>query len=311
MEKERRTREASAHASSAAPSAADIHDLLAAITMLEKKRDSCLRRQVPATRPATEYKNKSCQSSKRSLPGICHYPRHITKILDALARLCVSRAKREVIATALRVDPQARSVELIVAANGDVSMNILNHLKEMRTLLRRISSLSLSYGEIDPYDGGSREKDSPTTQFVRVTDAQSQNQNQYRTLWNQFAQTCIEFTFEQFKHCVNSKFEQLMSTAIDTDGLDDTSHSLLRNVRQSIEALELLFSRKQGAVFGNPAAARGNQEDYLPGTCFLSVSERHRWQSENSYSTKTTEEEEEEEEEEVSVSASHQASLTN
>lgn len=138
--KKRRTREASAHASSAAPSAADIHDLLAAITMLEKKRDSCLRRQVPATRPATEYKNKSCQSSKRSLPGICHYPRHITKILDALARLCVSRAKHEVIATALRVDPQARSVELIVAANGDVSMNILNHLKEMRTLLRRISS---------------------------------------------------------------------------------------------------------------------------------------------------------------------------
>ncbi|KAL2010666.1 hypothetical protein VTN00DRAFT_6473 [Thermoascus crustaceus] len=107
----------------ASPSSADdIHDLLAAINKIEK-RD---RRQVPASRA-----------------GPTHHPRRIiTEVLDSLASLCVSQEKHEVIATALRVNTQARSLELMVAANGDIPTVISSHLKEIWNLLRRISSLN-------------------------------------------------------------------------------------------------------------------------------------------------------------------------
>lgn len=112
------------------------------------------------------------------------------------------------------MNTQARSLELIVAANGDIPTVTSSHLKEIWNLLRRIplnNNLDLR---------GSHE-DSPTQP---LTDAE------YETLQLKFAQMCIDFTFKRFQQHVNSKFSQLAS--IDTNGLDE-SHPFI-NVKSSI-----------------------------------------------------------------------------
>jgi hypothetical protein len=104
---EGRTREAKVPRSTL--SATDIHGLLAAINKLEKRE----RLQAPPSFPTA------------------HYPNSIAQVLDSLAALCVSQERHEVIATTMRANPSAKSVELVVAANGDVPTATSAHLNEI------------------------------------------------------------------------------------------------------------------------------------------------------------------------------------
>jgi hypothetical protein len=109
-----------------------IQGLLAAINKIEKRDQSQL---VPP-----DYSKAS------PLNAPTHLARRVAEVLDALAFLLVSRAKHEVIATALRVDNQNQTVEVMVAANADVPQDTVHNLK---TIWDSIEDISALYQETD------------------------------------------------------------------------------------------------------------------------------------------------------------------
>jgi hypothetical protein len=92
------------------PSQSDVQNLLAAIFKIETKEKT----------PKDEgYQPKYSPTRKNW---------RLSKVLDSLANLCVSKTKHEVISIALQVDDKANKIELIIASNTNVQSSILVHL---------------------------------------------------------------------------------------------------------------------------------------------------------------------------------------
>jgi len=101
------------------PKPSDVQELIAAITKIEQKEASHVVNQA-SLRPGKF--------------GV--YQRYLT---PSLIFACPKR-NHEVIATALRVDNKAQSIELIIASNTNVNPSTRTHLQTMWELLRQIST---------------------------------------------------------------------------------------------------------------------------------------------------------------------------
>ena len=110
------------------PSQSDIQELLAAIAKIEKKE------QLQVASQRLTVKDEVHQPHFSSTRGKWR----LSKVLDSLANLCVSKTNHEVIATALRVDKKAQSVQMIIASNTDVPSSTVDHLQEIWKTLTRI-----------------------------------------------------------------------------------------------------------------------------------------------------------------------------
>jgi hypothetical protein len=109
------------------PSQSDVQDLLAAIAQIERKQQT----QVTSQRLTPKDENHEPRSSPT---------RGVSKVLDSLANLCVSKENREVIATALRVNYKAGSIELLITSNTNVQNSTVAHLQEIWETLQQIST---------------------------------------------------------------------------------------------------------------------------------------------------------------------------
>ena len=109
------------------PSELDVQTLLAAISKIEKKEQV----QVASQRLTPKDESRPPNFSPTRGNG------RLSKVLDSLANLCVSQTQHEVIATALRVDNKAQSIELIIASNTDVQTSTVAHLQKMWKILQR------------------------------------------------------------------------------------------------------------------------------------------------------------------------------
>src|SRR6266516_4913363 len=119
------------------PSPLDIQYLLAAIAKIETKE------QTQVTLERLTPKEETFQPD---------FSPTRAKVLDSLANLCVSKTSHEVIATAVRVDNKAESIELIIASNTDVPNSIVAQLQEIWKTLKRISTLCHKDRNLTPKD---------------------------------------------------------------------------------------------------------------------------------------------------------------
>src|SRR5436305_2230154 len=123
--------------------------------------------------------------------------------VDSLANLCVSKTSHEVIATAVRVDNKAKSIELIVVSNTDVPDSTLAHVQEIWKTLKRISTLCHKDRHLNPEDD---------------TPSQRINDDQILKFLRKFQQLCLEFSFSKLQKRINDKFPRF--SAIDINNLD-------------------------------------------------------------------------------------------
>ena len=205
------------------PSPSDVQDLIAAIAKIERKE-----RTQAASLPLTP---KDESPPPRSSPTRQNW--RLSKTLDSLANLCVSETNHEVIATALRVNDNARSIELIIASNTNVQDSTVAHLQEIWKTLRRISTLSHKYRPLDP------EADTPPR---NVDNAQVSD------LSSKLVQLCLEFSFSRLQKRINKNFHHF--SAIDANNSDPECPFQI--VRRWVNVLEKVFTRDNGARIGKP-----------------------------------------------------------
>lgn len=203
----------------------DIEELLAAISKYEA-RDKL---QIPA-----DHSMRHVSGVPEPLPSPTnHRPWRVAVILDSLAALLTARPKHEVIATALRVDTNSKTIEFLLASNDDVPPKTISHLTRMWTALSQISS---RYHELYPK---SADDNTPTRD---IKDSQLQQQIR------DFTRQCIKFIFNKIQKRVNTRFT-------DFDNINfkmfSANHPFLR-VRTSVNTLECSFTREQGSRFGKP-----------------------------------------------------------
>ena len=60
-------------------------------------------------------------------------------IQDAIANICVSQEKSQIIAVAIQVDSEQRGIRLTIAENGTVTDSLLNYLKNVSKDLQTLS----------------------------------------------------------------------------------------------------------------------------------------------------------------------------
>jgi hypothetical protein len=205
------------------PSQSDVQDLLAAITKIEKKEQT----QVVSERLT----RKDEHHEPRSSPTRQGW--RLSKVLDSLANLCVSETNHEVIATALRVDYQAGSIELIIASNTNVQVSTAAHLQEIWKTLQQISTLCHKRRPLSPQED---------------TPPRTVEDTQVSKLSAKLIQLCLEFSFSRLQKRINKNFHRFSD--IDINDLDPKHPFQI--VRQYVNALEKFFTRDKGATIGKP-----------------------------------------------------------
>ena len=199
----------------------DVQELIAAITKIEQ-REKLLVASERRT-PKDEIHQPACSSTRENW--------RFSKVLDSIANLSVSGTNHEVIATALRVDDKARSIELIIASNYDVKRSTQDHLQQMWKALQEISTLSHTYHKLDS------QNDSPL-QFPPDPNK----------LIPEFQKLCLDFSFSKLQKRVNEKFSRFSN--IDIDNMDKLHP--FQTVRAAIFVMEKLFTREKNPIIGKP-----------------------------------------------------------
>ena len=105
---ENRTREVESEIFTPSPS--DVQDLLAAIAKIEMKEQ---------TQTILEYLTVKDNVYQPDFPLI-QEKWHLSKVLNSVANLYISKMNYKVIATMLQIDNKAKMIELIIALNADV-----------------------------------------------------------------------------------------------------------------------------------------------------------------------------------------------
>jgi OTT_1508-like deaminase len=210
--------------SSFTPSQLDVQNLLAAISKIERKERSqvALQRLTPRDEGNPPHFSPTQQ----------HW--RLAKSLDSLANLCVSETNHEVIATALRVDYKAESIELIVASNTNVQDSTVSHLQEIWRTLQRMSTLSHEKLNIDR---------------LQKTPPRNVDDAEVSKLSDKFIQLCLEFSFSRLQKRVNNKFDRFSAIEVHNSNPDDP----FRTVQTLVCTLEAVFTRDQGAIIGKPS----------------------------------------------------------
>jgi len=203
------------------PSQSDVHELIAAIAKIEKQELA----HVPSDRltPKDEVHQPAYSPTREDW--------RLSKVLDSIANLCVSETNHEVIATALRVHNEAKSIELIIASNTNIKPSTVGHLQDMWKLLRKISTLSHKYYGLD-----SKKRTPP--EGAPNADALSA----------EFQQLCLEFSFGKLQKRINEKFSRF--SAIRIDNMEE-SHPF-QMVRKRVNAIEKNFTREEEPLTGKP-----------------------------------------------------------
>ena len=206
------------------PSQLDVQNLLAAISKIERKEKSqvALQRLTP----------RDEGNPPRFSPRRQHW--RLAKSLDSLANLCVSETNHEVIATALRVDYKAESIELIVASNTNVQDSTVSHLQEIWRTLQRMSTLSHEKLNLDP---------------LRKTPPRNVEDAQVSELSDEFIQLCLEFSFSRLQKRVNNKFDRFSAIEVHNSNPEDP----FQKVQTLVRTLEAVFTRDEGAIIGKPS----------------------------------------------------------
>ena len=205
------------------PSQSDVHDLLAAIAKIERKEQTHVASQ--RLTPKDDDHQPSSSPTRQNW--------RLSKVLDSLANLCVSEANHEVIATALRVDYRAGSIELIIASNTGVQDSTVAHLQEIWKTLEQMSTLCHKRHQLGPLE------DTPPR---TVEDTQVSN------LYVKLVQLCLEFSFSRLQKRINKNFHRF--SAIDVNN-SDPEHPF-QIVRKCVNVLEKIFTRDKGAMIGKP-----------------------------------------------------------
>jgi hypothetical protein len=202
------------------PSESDVHHLLAAISKIERKEKTqvALQRLTP----------KDEDFEPRSSPTRQRW--RLAKVLDSLANLSASKTNHEVIATALRVDHRARSIELIIASNANVPDPTVAHLQKIWETLQQISTLC---HPLSP---------------LAETPPQMAEGAQISDLCAKLIQHCLEFSFSRLQKRINKNFHHFSAIKLDNP---DPEH-LFIPVQENVEVLENIFTRYKGARFGKP-----------------------------------------------------------
>ena len=195
------------------PSQSDVQDLLAAIAEIERKEQT----QVASERLTLKDEGHQPRSSPTQ------QNRRLSKALNSLANLCVSEVKHEVIATALRVDYKAGSIELIMASNTDVQDSTVAHLQEIWKTLQQLSPLCHKHHQLSPPP-------------------------QVLNLFTKLIQLCLEFSFSRLQKRINKNFHRFF--AIDVNN-SDPEHPL-HFVRTCVNVLAKIFTCDKGAAIGKP-----------------------------------------------------------
>ena len=206
------------------PSQSDVQDLLAAISKIERKvqTQAALQRRTPEEDRDPQPLFSPTRENWR-----------LSKVLDSLANLCVSKANHEVIATAIRLDHNARFIELIIASNTDVQDSTTVHLGKIWETLQLISILSHEHHKLGP------EADTPSR---NVEDARVSK------LFVELIRRCLEFSFSRLQKQINNNFHHFSAINVDTS---DPKH-LFRNVQRWVNLLEEAFTRDKDAIIGKP-----------------------------------------------------------
>jgi hypothetical protein len=202
------------------PSQSDVHDLLAAIAKIERREQM----QITSQRLTPKDQSHEPNSSPTRQPW------RLSKVLDSLANLCVSETNHEVIATALRVDYKAESIELMIASNTNVQDSTVAHLREIWKTLPQISILCHERRSLSPRP--------PRT----VEDSKVSN------LSVKLIQLCLEFSFSRLQKRINKHFHRF--SAIPVNNLDP-EHPF-QTVQKFVGVLEKAFTRDQDAKIGKP-----------------------------------------------------------
>ncbi|KAK2756133.1 hypothetical protein FQN54_005541 [Arachnomyces sp. PD_36] len=199
----------------------DIQNLLAAINKYEV-RDKL---QIPADR--------SIRGAEDVPPPTNRHGR-VANILDSLSALLVSKLKHEVIATGLRVDVNAKTIQFILSSDGDIPTTTIIHA---RWIWNALGQISARFHELYPKIA---DDNTPTHE---IKDGQLREQT------HEFAIQCIKFNFSRVQKRVNSKFRDF--SAIDHK-MFDADHPFQRVLR-SINTLEGSYTKANGSMFGRPA----------------------------------------------------------
>ncbi|OJJ43557.1 hypothetical protein ASPZODRAFT_19280 [Penicilliopsis zonata CBS 506.65] len=165
-----------------APSSSDFQFLLAAIQKVEQ-RDKI---QAPGRRVQVDDEGQPQVPANSPIGN----PLRLRPVLDALASLCVSKPRGEVVAIAMECAADT-SVTFRVATNSEVPTATVNHLQSM---LRKMQEVSSSY------------RKNKATQSHEVTPDQ-----QTMGLTNSLVYMCIDFSFEKWKKRIHSKLEPFLS----------------------------------------------------------------------------------------------------
>jgi len=204
-----------------APELSDVHDLIAAISKIEKKELSHVAISDHRTQKDDEHQPDFSPTRENW---------RLSKVLDSIANLCVSETKHEVIATALRVHDKAKMIELIIASNDTVKPSTEAHLRRMWTLLKKISDQCHSGREVNPLQ---------KTEKFRLHNFPS---------CIQFRQLCLEFSFSKLQKRINEKFSRF--SAISTRNMSE-SHPF-QTVQIRVNTIEEAFTRENNPTIGKP-----------------------------------------------------------
>jgi hypothetical protein len=89
--------------------------------------------------------NPSLQTPQHGIVDNYHINVRTFPILDALAHICVSQEKTQVVAVALLLDPQNKRIRLALAENKEIESSLVDHLT---SLWGKLQNLSDKYASI-------------------------------------------------------------------------------------------------------------------------------------------------------------------
>lgn len=166
-------------------------------------------------------------------------------VLDSIANICVSQARGDVVAIAIRPpDKAADKYEIIVAANNTVSHDTVNHLKIVWGLLRDISMQMKNLPEYRNIT------DSPP----RIRDPRVMN------LRKQLEMQVIKYTFLKVQKRVTSKVERFLSMSLNDVSDDHPIHRVNKVVRY----IDRIFMRSsEGGLLESPPIDKDDAWDDL------------------------------------------------
>ncbi|KAI9930148.1 hypothetical protein MW887_011958 [Aspergillus wentii] len=191
------------------PTAVDVQNLLAAIRKVEQRHKV----RIPHDNRQTEAPDNSPTRN----------PLRLREVLDALAAFCVSKPKETIaISVEWKQLPEMRIV-LFIANNDEVEDETQRHLGDMWRLMQAMASV------------------------YRQNLLDSEKDSELEDLSHRFSELCLNFSFDKWKHRLNSKLSALLSISI--VDLPDTDPFLA--ARQHILGLALLYTR-ENAKIGKP-----------------------------------------------------------